>query len=227
MENSTEVQQALADGYATFMGERFEVEPGVLVPRGVSEVLVRSTRALFSDRCPAWLVDLGCGCGSLAIMLARAFPGARVMALDISADAARVTRRNVERFELQKRVEVRQGDMFEAIDELSGDVDAIISSPPFISSGRLASGSRALLEHEPAVAFDAGPYGIGIHQRLVREGAPLLRPGSGWLVVEHGAGQAPQVRRLIDRSARYAESAEYSESSGTFVACVAARRATD
>jgi release factor glutamine methyltransferase len=146
------------------------------------------------------------------------------MALDISVDAARVTRRNVERFELQDRVEVRQSDMFEAISELTGDVDAIVSSPPFISSGLLATGSRALLESEPAVAFDAGPYGIAVHQRLIREGAPLLRPGSGWLVVEFGEGQAPQVRRLIDRSARYAELAEYSESSDTFVACVAARR---
>jgi release factor glutamine methyltransferase len=96
-------------------------------------------------------------------------------------------------FGLADRLEVRQRDMFESVAELEGQVDTIVSSPPFISSGRLADTNAHLLKHEPREAFDAGSYGISIHQRLVSEGIALLRAGSGWLVMEFGEGQDRQV----------------------------------
>jgi release factor glutamine methyltransferase len=224
MDDSTQIQAAILAGSAPFMGQDFYVERGVLVPRVVTEVLVRATCTLFRNGTPRRFVDLGCGCGMIGIMLARAFPDAQVMALDISTDAVRTTRRNIQKFGLMDRVEARRGDMFVPIGELEGQVDAIVSSPPFISSGRLANASAHLLEHEPREAFDAGPYGISVHQRLINEGVPLLRAGSGWMIVEFGDGQDRQVRRLAERSGHFGAIEEFREASGTFVACIAACR---
>ena len=224
MDDAKQIEAALLAGSAPFMGQDFLVERGVLVPRAVTEVLVRATRTLFEGASPRRFVDLGCGCGMIGIMLARAFPGVMVTALDISADAVRTIRRNIEKFGLADRVEVRQSDMFESVPELQGQVDAIVSSPPFISSGRLTNASAHLLEHEPREAFDAGPYGISIHQRLVNEGFALLRTGSGWLIMEFGEGQDRQVRRLVERSGHFGATEEFRERNGTFVACVAACR---
>lgn len=216
---------ALEVGKSEFMGKEFCVERGVLVPRAVTEVLVRACRTVLRSVAPQCLVDLGCGCGMVGIMLARSFPEASVVALDISQTAVSVTQRNIQKFGLADRMEARRSDMFEAIPELVGRVDAIVSSPPFISSGQLAKGSAHLLAHEPRAAFDAGPYGIAIHQRLIKEGAKLLRPDAGWLVVEFGMDQDKQVRRLIERAGSYQSLHEFREHTERFVACIAARRA--
>ncbi len=225
MDDSELVQHALNVGKCEFMGREFYVERGVLVPRAVTEVLLRACAILFEDSGSALtLVDVGCGAGVIGIMLAHGFPQARVLCVDISPDAVALTRRNIEMHGLSARVEVRQSDMFAALAELGGEVDAIVSSPPFISSEKLAQGSAHLLANEPRAAFDAGPYGIALHQRLVKESQTLLRAGRGWLVLEFGQGQDRQVRRLLERSGGYVDLHEFREASGSFVACLAARR---
>jgi release factor glutamine methyltransferase len=78
-----------------------------------------------------------------------------------------------------------------------------VCNPPYISSGRLTGDRAPLLRHEPREAFDAGPYGLSIHQRLVTEAARYLRR-DGWLLCEFGSGQAKQIKILFDRSRRYA-----------------------
>ncbi len=72
-------------------------------------------------------------------------------------------------------------------------------------------------------AFDAGPFGLSIHQRVVRAACTFLRPG-GWLVLEFGAGQGRQIKRLFDRTRGYGETQLYADVSG--VARVAAAPAT-
>jgi release factor glutamine methyltransferase len=218
------IQAALSRGYAEFMGQEFLVEPGVLVPRAVTEVLIRAYRAVLGDTEPQRIVDLGCGCGMIGITLALVYPRAHVVGLDIAADAVRVTRRNIEKFGLTERMEARLSNMFEAIPALAGCVDAIVSSPPFISSGQLAKGSAHLLAQEPRTAFDAGPYGIAIHQRLIIDSAKMLRQGSGWLVVEFGEGQDKQVAHLIERSGSYQNLNTFRERTNRFVASIAVQR---
>ena len=218
------IQTALSRGCAEFMGREFLVEPGVLVPRDVTKVLIRACCAVFGDSEPLRIVDLGCGCGMIGITLALAYPRSYVVGLDIAPDAVRVTRRNIEKFGLTERMEARLSNMFEAIPLLAGCVDAIVSSPPFISSGQLAKGSAHLLAQEPRAAFDAGPYGIAIHQRLIIDGAKMLRQGSGWLVVEFGDGQDKQVERLIERAGSYQNVNRFREHTDSFVASIAAQR---
>src|SRR5262249_47159364 len=136
----------------------------------------------------------------LACMMALLMPEAHIYSTDLMARSSELAKRNVAKHQLEGRVEVQTGDLFKALDGLGleGKLDGIGCSPPFISTGKLAKESAHLLELEPREAFDAGPYGISIHMRLVKEALPMLRPG-GYLVCEFGEGQGAQVQKLMER----------------------------
>ena len=85
---------------------------------------------------------------------------------------------------------------------LEGTIDLIVCNPPYISTAKLAGERAALLEHEPREAFDGGPYGLSIHQRVIRRPLPFLKPG-GWLLFEIGLGQERQVKMLFERTRAY------------------------
>jgi release factor glutamine methyltransferase len=101
-------------------------------------------------------------------------------------------------------VSVHQGDLFLGLAALGleGSVDMVVCNPPYISEQRLTDERAALLELEPREAFAAGPYGLSLHQRVVRDAALFLRPG-GILLVEVGLGQHRQVQTLFERSRAY------------------------
>jgi release factor glutamine methyltransferase len=115
-----------------------------------------------------------------------------------------VARRNVEHLALSDRVRVVQGDLFQGLSGLAleGTVDAIVCNPPYISVKRLESDRATLLEHEPREAFDGGPYGLSIHQRVLKDAPAFLRPG-GMLLFEVGLGQDRQVEALFKRARVY------------------------
>jgi methylase of polypeptide subunit release factors len=110
----------------------------------------------------------------------------------------------VERLDLGLRVHVRQGDLFASLaaDHLEGHVDLIVCNPPYISSFRLAGEKSYLLASEPKEAFDGGPYGLSIHQRVLRDALSYLRLGV-WIALEFGQGQERQVRAIISRMRQY------------------------
>ena len=224
MSNDTkDVLAALEAGKADFMGYEFLVARGVIVPRPVTEVMIRACLSLLDAAGAYTFVDLGCGTGLIGIVLAHKFPNSRVVCLDISEDCVRLTQRNIDKHGLSSRVSVRQSDMFAAVQDLAGQVDIVVSSPPFISTGRLAKDRAYLLDLEPRAAFDAGPFGISIHQRLVKDIKTVMRANAGWLVVEVGEGQKEQMQRLLQRAGGYGQVTEFRERTDQFVACVAAR----
>ncbi|WP_163270750.1 N5-glutamine methyltransferase family protein [Chelativorans alearense] len=188
-----------------FMGIELETAPGVLVPREETELLGRSTVALLREvPGEAIVIDMCCGSGNLALAIAAAVPTARVWASDLTDDTVALARRNVERCGLAGAVKVMQGDLFSGLQNegLEGRADLVVCNPPYISTLRLEGDRSALLEDEPREAFDGGPYGLSIHQRLVREAAAFLKPG-GWLAFEFGEGQDRQVKILLARAGFY------------------------
>jgi release factor glutamine methyltransferase len=224
MSNDTQsILAALEAGKADFMGYEFLVARGVIVPRPVTEVMIRACVAVLDTACTYAFLDVGCGTGLIGIVLAHKFPNSRVVCLDISEDCVRLTQRNIDKHGLNSRVSVRQSDMFAAVQDLAGQIDVVVSSPPFISTGRLAKDRAYLLDLEPRAAFDAGPFGISIHQRLVKDSKTVMRPNAGWLVVEVGEGQHEQMQRLLQRAGGYGQVTEFRERTDRFVACVAAR----
>jgi release factor glutamine methyltransferase len=188
-----------------FMSVILELAPDVLVPRQETELLGQSALAILRDRAPGPIViDMCCGSGNLALGIAADVPSARVWGVDVTDSTVALALRNAERLALQDRVTIRQGDMFGALegDGLTGAADMIVCNPPYISTARLEGESAHLLEGEPREAFDGGPYGISIHQRLIRDAVDVLKPG-GWLLFEFGQGQDRQVAALIARAKAY------------------------
>lgn len=176
---------------------RFRVNESVLVPRSyIAELL--------EDRLAPWVrypqrvrstLDLCTGSGCLAIMLAHAFPKARVDASDISPAALRLARRNVKDYGLEDRVRLIRSDLFAALGDNRYDV--IVSNPPYVT---VAAMRRLPPEHrhEPRLALAGGRDGLDLVRAIVRDAARHLTR-NGLLVVEVGHARS-RVERAFPRT---------------------------
>lgn len=165
-----------------------ETTPAALIPRPDTETLVAAALARIDGE--SRVLDLGTGCGNVALAIAAERPQAVVLATDVDPACVALCRRNAERLAL--RVETRVADCF---DGLGGGFDVIVSNPPYVaaSDGHLAQGD---LRFEPRLALVGGGEGLDLIARLVREAPAQLRPG-GWLCVEHGWDQHEAVAALF------------------------------
>jgi release factor glutamine methyltransferase len=188
---------ALGEPLAYVTGERefwslaLAVTPDVLIPRPETELAVERCLAL-RDASPAAVADLGTGSGAIALALALERPQWRVLATDHAAAALQVARGNAERLGVQN-VYFSQGDWFGPLQ--GRQFDLIVSNPPYVAARDPALHA---LRYEPAAALSPGASGLEALQRIVVEAPAHLLPG-GWLVLEHGAGQAAAVAgSLVD-----------------------------
>ena len=167
-----------------FFGLEFEVGPDVLVPRPETELLVEAVLRE-PGLSGSTIVDIGTGSGCIAVVLALRAPEARVVAVDVSADAIAVARRNAERH--GAHVEFVVGDLATAI----GAVDIVVANLPYIPSAEVAELEPEVRYWEPVVALDGGPDGLALVRRLIDDCAERLRPRL--LALEVGFGQAAAV----------------------------------
>jgi release factor glutamine methyltransferase len=176
-------------GHREFWSLRLAVGPAVLVPRPETELLVE--RALVRGPANAGRVaDLGTGSGAVALALASERPLWQVVATDISPAALELASRNAAALGLA-RVEFRLGDWYAAI---AGELfDLLVSNPPYVAA---ADPALALLQHEPQLALTPGADALASLRTLAAGAAPHLALG-GWLMLEHGAGQAAAVRAAL------------------------------
>ena len=187
-----------------FMDVELLVARGALVPREETELLGYAALEALRDRPAPRVLDMCCGSGNLACALARHLPAARIWASDITDTCVALAQRNAVYAGVGGRVTVAQGDLFAALAglQLERSIDAVVCKPPYISQAKLAGERAVLLQEEPREAFDGGPYGLSIHQRVVKDALPFLRPG-GVLLFEIGLGQERQVRLLFERTRAY------------------------
>ena len=173
-------------GEKEFYGLPLAVNPAVLIPRPETELLVD----LALERQFSAAVDLGSGCGAIALALKHERPKARIIGVEASAAALEVARRNAVRLGLD--VEWRHGRWCEP---LAGDLyDLILANPPYIAEG---DPHLAALTCEPRQALIAGPDGLDAIRAIAAQAPAHLERG-GWLLIEHGAGQEAAVRGLLE-----------------------------
>ncbi|HLP02693.1 MAG TPA: 50S ribosomal protein L3 N(5)-glutamine methyltransferase [Opitutaceae bacterium] len=179
---------AYLTGEAWLGGLRFAVNAHTLIPRSYFVELIQGEpglRAWLGARQPRRILELCTGSGCLAILLAQRFPDAQIVATDLSHDALDVAQHNVALYGLAGRIDLRQGDLFGAL-EGTGDerFDLIVANPPY-EPAELCDQLSPELRHEPRLALDGGADGMDCVRRIVNEARAHLAPG-GVLAIELG-----------------------------------------
>ena len=180
-------------GKAEFMGEWYDVEPGVLIPRPETEELVRW---IVLKEITANILDIGTGSGCIAITMAAMYPKATVTAWDISEKALKVARTNA----IRHKVNV----LFQQVDILANSqqpkansYDIIISNPPYICNKECEAMEQNVLDYEPHEALfvpDEDP--LLFYRAIAEYGKKALKP-DGWLYFEINPLYAEPLRELL------------------------------
>lgn len=212
-------------GHAPWRNFELLVGPGVLIPRPETELLIELVQAQVSQQSPTrqtalrqgpW-ADLGTGSGAIALGLAEVLPEAMIHAVDCSPEALAIAQRNVERYSkahnLEHRLQCHRGEWFAPISALKGQLQGMVSNPPYIPTADLPSLQREVREHEPALALDGGEDGLDCLRYLVNAGAEFLVSGGFW-AVELMAGQAPTVEALLQSHGSYSRTGRTTDLAG-------------
>ncbi|HEX8506283.1 MAG TPA: peptide chain release factor N(5)-glutamine methyltransferase [Hymenobacter sp.] len=167
-------------GTAYFEGMALAVTPATLIPRPETEELVRVVTQELRGRAGLRVLDVGTGSGCLALALARALPGAQVLAVDISEEALAVARRNAARY--APSVAFEQVDILLSVpaDVAPGTLEVLVSNPPYVRESERPLMRDNVLAWEPATALfvpDADP--LLFYRRLCVVGQELLAAGGG------------------------------------------------
>lgn len=213
-ERARRVPLAYLRGTQEFYGLTFEVTPATLIPRPETELLVeyvlekalgvRSSGVGKESQCLTpnapegeraqrsvrTLIDVGTGSGCIAVAVAVHAPAMRVVAVDISAEALAVARRNAARHHVAGRVQFIRGELLDSVASQCAEI--IVSNPPYIPTKEIETLQPEVRDYEPRIALDGGPDGLRLYRRLFAGARRTLRPG-GWLAVEVGFGQAEAV----------------------------------
>jgi release factor glutamine methyltransferase len=193
---------------AHFMGRTFFCTTDTLIPtddtKGLVEAVLTAVRAKEAAASDLTLIEIGTGCGNIAISIALHTNHIRILASDISPAAVAIAAKNVESTGVQNRVTLTHGDLFAPFSgrNLEGAIDFVVCNPPYIPTASLAKLSHEIIDHEPRVALDGGPYGINIFRRLIADALLMLKPG-GSLFFEIGERQEKLVERLLEKAGGY------------------------
>lgn len=169
----------------SFYGRGFAVSPDVLIPRPETELLVERAIAFCKERPRSLIADVGTGSGIIAISLAAASPGTRVIATDRSHAALKIAALNAARYQLNK-IHFVQTDLLLGLDS---PLDLICANLPYIPTEVL--NGLPLAQWEPRLALDGGPDGLDLIRRLLKQARTRLAPGGGILLeIEATTGKA-------------------------------------
>lgn len=187
-------------GHWSFRQLDLIVGPHVLIPRPETEVVVEVALAELgaAGRPHPLVVDLGTGSGAIALSVAWEYPAAEVWGVDLSAKALSVASANLAGLGVRTvgRVHLAQGNWWEGLPaELSGRVDLVVTNPPYIAEGELASLPPEVSEWEPVEALVAGPGGLEALAAILGSCKEWMSAGSA-LVAEIAPHQAPEARHM-------------------------------
>jgi release factor glutamine methyltransferase len=192
-------------GCKEFYSLDFAIGPGVLVPRPETEFLTAAAiEEAKAKKGPVRAADIGTGSGCAAVALAVYVPNCEVVATERSGTAAEFARKNAAAHDVQGRVTVVQGELFEPLRRmgLGGKLDVVVSNPPYIAEAEFESLPASVRDYEPREALVAGEEGTEYHRRIAREAPEFLVPG-GLLVRQETQWKGQDKRRQERRAADY------------------------
>lgn len=193
------------------------VSPAVLIPRPETEELIDLAVAASknsSEQLEAgqW-VDLGTGSGAIALGLAEVFPAATIHAVDCSSAALAIASINTQRLGFTDRIQFYQGDWWQPLAILKGQVGGMVANPPYIPTALIPQLQPEVANHEPHLALDGGADGLDYIRQLIATAPDYLCQGGIWLV-ELMAGQAQTVAALLHDQGSYRNITIHSDLAG-------------
>lgn len=178
-------------GIQEFYGRAFVVDERVLVPRPETELLVEKAIAMLRGVAEPRVVDVGTGSGVIAISIALEVPAARVLAIDLSAQALEVAQINRGRFGVADRVQLVQGDLLASVSEAP---DLIVANLPYVARSEIDR-LQPEVRREPRCALDGGLDGLDLYRRLFAQVSERW-PGCRAILIEIGDTQGVAAARL-------------------------------
>lgn len=182
-------------GQADFMGEKFLVQPDVLIPRDETELLVRQAIEIIKEKNFTQILDMCTGSGCIACMIAK-LTNAQVIGADISTEALHVAFSNMEKFELFNRASFRKSDIYSKI-RAEEKFDMIVSNPPYIPP-KFKETIQKEVSFEPELAlYTSDEKGLEFYKKIT-EGAIKYLNNGGYLMFELGLGQSRDVAEIMN-----------------------------
>lgn len=189
-------------GFSYFMGEKYFVNNSVLIPRDETEFLVNCTyEKLKNKQGKINVLDIGTGSGCISIELAKKLLlknpkiDIEILAVDISLDAIQLALKNVQKFDLVRRIIFRKSDLFSKIRDCE-KFDLIVSNPPYIPIKEKKSLQKELSFEPQTALFAYDSEGIEFYKKII-ENAPNYLKQDGFLAFELGINQSALVETLL------------------------------
>lgn len=182
-------------GFADFMGEKFIVNPSVLIPRDETEILVREAIEIINGNLFKTVLDVGTGSGCIACMIAK-YTDSQVIGLDISKDALNTALDNASKLNLFNKAIFRKSDIFSNV-KPGETFDMIVSNPPYIPVAQKA-GIQKEVSFDPEIAlYTKDDKGLEYYKKITEETPNILNKG-GFLLFEVGIKQSEDVAKLME-----------------------------
>ena len=184
-------------GQWEFHGLTLTVTPDVLIPRDDTEAVtdLAINRAIQLPQNPR-ILDLCAGSGCIGLAVAARVKDARVTLGEISPEAIRVAKKNLQDNHLTGRVSCIQLDVRETPPKFLGHYDMIVSNPPYVTAAQMETLDRSVRDYEPRLALYGGLDGLDYYRAIIKNYTPILKPG-GYICFEFGMGQEAEVCHIL------------------------------
>ena len=183
-------------GFADFMGEKFIVNPSVLIPRDETEILVRKAIEIINKNDLKVALDVGTGSGCIACMIAK-YTDCRIIGLDISTDALNTALDNASRLNLFNKAIFRKSDIFSNV-KPDESFDIIVSNPPYIPPSEKENIQKEVTFDPENALYTTDEKGLEFYEKIT-SGAPKILNKGGYLLFELGIGQSQEVKNFMKK----------------------------
>lgn len=184
-------------GFADFMGEKFIVNPSVLIPRDETEILVRKAIEIINQNNLKMALDVGTGSGCIACMVAK-FTDSQIIGLDISSDALNTALDNASKLNLFNKAIFRKSNIFSNV-KPGETFDIIVSNPPYIPPAEKAK-IQEEVKFDPELAlYTSDEKGLEFYEKITN-GAPKILNKDGYLLFEIGINQSADVKSIMEKN---------------------------
>lgn len=184
-------------GYADFMGEKFIVNPSVLIPRDETEFLVRKAIEIINKNNFKMALDVGTGSGCIACMIAK-YTQCQIIGLDISSDALNTALDNASKLNLFNKAIFRKSNIFSNV-KPGESFDIIVSNPPYIPPSEKEKIQTEVKFDPEQALFTGDEKGLEFYEKITKDAPRILNKG-GYLLYELGIGQSDDVKSIMEKN---------------------------